>query len=60
MAQSQSEYVKLAEAVDEVREIVRALVAALAQDGFTDREARAIAAGIFASKIEHPEDEEQE
>lgn len=58
MAQSQSEYIKLAEAVDEVRETVRALVAALVQDGFTDREARTIAAGVFASKIERPEEEE--
>lgn len=60
MAQTQSEYLELARGVDEIREMTRALVAGFVQDGFTDREARAITAGIFANRVEQPRDEEQE
>lgn len=60
MAQTQEVYLKLAQGVDDVREIVRALVAALVQDGFTDREARVITASVFAGMIEQSKDEEQE
>lgn len=45
------DYEQLAQGIEEAREAIRALVAGLREDGFTDREARAIAAGIFANKI---------
>jgi uncharacterized membrane protein YebE (DUF533 family) len=44
------DYLAAAQAIDDMREMVRALVAALKEDGFTDREARAIVAGFFAPK----------
>jgi hypothetical protein len=46
-----SDYNELARQSEQVREIVSALVAGLVHDGFTDREARTIVAGIFGSKI---------
>lgn len=57
MASTQQAYLELAAGVDEVREVARALVAGFKADGFTDREAHAITAGIFASKIEQEEED---
>lgn len=41
------DYIKLASGLDEMREVVQAMVAGFAADGFTEREARQIVAGIF-------------
>lgn len=46
---------EIAAAVDQTREIVNAIVAALREDGFTDREARIITAAIFQSRLEESE-----
>lgn len=37
----------VAEGIDELREMLRAMVAALIEDGFTDREAHAITARVM-------------
>lgn len=46
------DYESLAESVDTVREITRAQVAALIEDGFTERQARIIVTGIWAANEE--------
>jgi hypothetical protein len=46
-----TDYNELANAVEEFREVINALVAGLITDGFTDREARALVAGFWASRI---------
>jgi hypothetical protein len=46
---------EVAQGVDEFREVVRALVAGLIADGFTEREARALVAGFWASRIKDDE-----
>lgn len=57
MAEQDSEttsvdYSQLAQSVEEFREIINALVAGLVTDGFTDREARALVAGFWATRIQ--------
>lgn len=47
-------YSDLAQSVDAMREMVRALVAGLVDDGFTDEQARTIVAGIFGSGTSKP------
>ena len=51
-----TDYNELAGAVEDFREIINALVAGLISDGFTDREARALVAGFWASRIKAGED----
>lgn len=46
---------KLAVDVDQFRECMRALVAGLVTDGFTEREARALVAGVFAGNVDRGE-----
>jgi uncharacterized membrane protein YebE (DUF533 family) len=43
------DYTVLADTMDELRDALKAMVAGFTADGFTDREARAIVAGTFAS-----------
>lgn len=43
----ESRYELLARGVDEIREMVRAVVAALVDDGFTDEQAREIVTAIY-------------
>jgi len=43
------DYAALATGVDQLREALRAMVAGIVADGFTDREARVIVAGMFAT-----------
>lgn len=52
------DYEELAQNMDEMREVVRAMVVGLMSDGFLEVEARAIVAGIFASNI--PKDPNKE
>lgn len=47
-----ADYEAVAEAIDQMRELVGALVASLVHDGFTDREARVIVAELFATRLE--------
>lgn len=47
---------ELANSVDDVREMMRAIVAGLVADGFTDREARAIVAGVLGFKETRDDD----
>lgn len=51
------DYDTLAEAVDQMREAMRAAVAGLVADGFTKREAHALVAGVFAGNIKGYEEE---
>jgi uncharacterized membrane protein YebE (DUF533 family) len=44
----EANYQALAEGIDEMREMVRAMIAGLVADGFSDEQARAIVAGFFA------------
>jgi hypothetical protein len=46
----------LAAGVDEMRESLRAMVAGVQADGFTEREARVIVVGYFAAQITRTED----
>lgn len=41
----------LAQVVDDLREVMRASVAGLVSDGFTDREAHAIIAGLLGNQV---------
>jgi len=41
-------YVELAESIDNLRETLRAMVAAVMADGFTEEQAREIVTGVFA------------
>lgn len=52
------DYTELAKTVDAFREAVNALVAGLVSDGFTDREARGLVAGFWASRIEGAQNEQ--
>lgn len=45
-------YLGLAEGLDDMREMARAMVAGFMADGFTEKQARAITAGLFASMID--------
>jgi hypothetical protein len=54
------DYVALAESLDALREMLRAMVAALMDDGFTEKQARAIATGVFVGKLEEDNDEDGE
>lgn len=45
------DFLALAKANDELREVLAASVAGLVADGFTDREARAIIAGMWSSNV---------
>jgi hypothetical protein len=45
------DYETLAQGIDQMKEVVTALVESLRTDGFTDREARVIVAGLFAGTI---------
>lgn len=47
----------LAEGIDEMREALQAAVAAMVEDGFTEREARVILAGSFAALTKKAEEE---
>lgn len=55
---SEIDYEQLASATEAYREVINALVQGLVSDGFTDREARIITAGMFASKIEDMKEED--
>lgn len=46
------DYNLLAATIDQIREMVMALVQALVNEGFTQREARALVAGAFATRTE--------
>lgn len=50
------DYETLANAMDEMREVLRSMVAGLVADGFTDREAHAIVAKMMG----YPPEEEEE
>jgi hypothetical protein len=50
-------YEALATAMDNMREVLRGMVAGLVNDGFTDREARAIVTQVMGYT---PPDEEEE
>lgn len=50
MEDSPVDFNELAQGIEQMLEVTRALVAALKEDGFTDREARMITASLFASK----------
>lgn len=52
--------VALATAVDEIRETLRAVVAGLMNDGFSEEQARAIATGIMARMGKGSSDEQDE
>jgi len=41
------DYTKLAEGLDELREVVRSMVAGMMAEGFTEEQARGIVAGFF-------------
>lgn len=43
---------ELAQAVEGMREVMQVFVAGLVADGFTDKEARSIIAGLFAARAE--------
>lgn len=47
---------ELAKGIDDLREGLRAVIAGLIEDGFTDREARRIVAGCFNNEPETPEE----
>lgn len=49
IAEAGADYTHLVSAVDSLREIVKATVAMLVDEGFTDREAREITAGMWRS-----------
>lgn len=51
------DYEELAIAMDNLREVLRGMVAGLVNDGFTDREARAIVTQVMGYT---PPDEEEE
>ena len=51
------DFVALAEGLEELREAMSAMVSGLVQDGFTDREARAIIAGVLGYKDKASGDE---
>lgn len=46
------DYAEVAASTDEMREMLRALVAAVKAEGFDDKQARAIVAGIMGIKPE--------
>jgi uncharacterized membrane protein YebE (DUF533 family) len=53
------DYEKLAQALEEVRETLRAMVAGLVADGFTDEQARSIIVSMYA-QLAKPDTEESE
>lgn len=53
------DYTEIAALLDDLRETCRAVVAGLMEDGFTDREAHAICAGVFASRDTETDEGEQ-
>lgn len=55
--QEHSDFLRLADGVDHMREVLRVMVAGLVSDGFTDREARAIIASVFKAKLDGEEEE---
>lgn len=46
---------QFAQAIDEIRELLRAMVAGLVADGFTDEQAREIVTGMWRSSGEREE-----
>lgn len=52
-----TDYGELANGVDQMRETMAALVAGLIHDGFTDREARMIVAGVVAAQMKGESDD---
>jgi len=46
---SNTDYNEVAETIDQMLEVVRAVVAALKEDGFTDREARSMTAALISA-----------
>lgn len=50
------DYEKLAESIEETREALRAMVAGLVDDGFTDEQARQI---VVAIMIHEPEESDE-
>lgn len=50
MASGGIDFQALAESVDELRETLRAIVAGLVQDGYTEAQARQIVVGMWASQ----------
>ena len=48
---SKTDFSQVAEAVEESREVIRALVAGLIADGFDDAQARDIVAGMFRNMV---------
>lgn len=55
---SDIDFNEIAEVVDQLRETCRAVVAGLMDDGFTEREARAICAGVFAMRSDERSEED--
>lgn len=53
------DYVEVADGIDDLRETMRAAVAGLVSDGFTKREAHALLAGIFATRIKTEEEDNE-
>lgn len=51
------DYRQMAEGTDEMREMLRILIAAVKAEGFDDRQARAIVAGIMGVKPEQTGEE---
>jgi hypothetical protein len=58
MAESNVDFEALAAGVEQMREAVRAMVAGLVADGFTDEQARDIVAGIWRSTGRNTEEDE--
>lgn len=56
-----TDYAMLAEGLDEIREMLRAMVAAIVADGFTEEQARSIVTGWFTlvGKGDSKTDEEE-
>lgn len=49
----------LAEAVDQIRETIRAVVAGLMSDGFSEEQARAITTGIMARMGQRSDEQDE-
>lgn len=54
------DYLQLAADVDTFREMMGVYVAGLVMDGFKDREARALIAGVFSNHINKSDDKSDE
>lgn len=45
------DFSELAKAIDEMRETLRAIIAALVEDGFTDAQARELVVAMFTNRV---------